>query len=442
MQKKRLGFLIGFLTVIALGLFVLFLPPVWSRVSYHARDIYTKVKYMISPPEDAVFVPGQPGAGQTTPAQASATIVAVTATAENTAVPTNTPIPLPAKALLDGIDEEAQAWNNCAPTTLSMYLSYWGWVGTQDDIAPIVKPNNRDKNVMPYELADYVIQNTEYQAITRVGGDLYTLKSLINAGIPVMVEKGFYVPSTKASPNMGWMGHYELVNGYDDEKEIFYTHDSYLPLIMGTEEANGLKFFYNDVSHNFEIPYEDFYADWRAFNYTFVVVYPQEKQNDVINLLGPLWDEANSYQIAYERALGETTSLTEPYQQYFAWYNLGSSLVKQFNYSDAASAYDQAFLLVPTIDSDHRPYRNIWYQTGPYFAYYQTGRYQDVIDLATTTLEAMSESVLEESFYWRGMAEVQLGQMDAAIADLRKSAEVHPDFTPAVEELNALGVEP
>jgi hypothetical protein len=323
-----------------------------------------------------------------------------------------------------------------------MYLSYWGWVGTQDDIWPIVKPNLRDKNVMPYELVDYVNQNTNFTAIVRIGGDLYTIKSLINAGIPVMVEKGFYVPSTQKSPNMGWMGHYELVNGYDDTKGIFYTHDSYLPLIVGTEEANGLSFTFNDANHNFEIPYDAFYKDWRAFDFTFVVVYPGSKENDVMNLLGPLASEQNAFQIARDRALVETTSLSDPYLQYFAWYNLGSSLVKLQDYTNAAAAYDKAFALMPSIDSDHRPWRNIWYQTGPYFAYYHVGRYQDVVDLATNTLDNISEKVLEESYYWRGMAEVQMGQLDSAIADLRKAVEVHPGFEAAVNELKALGVEP
>ena len=30
--------------------------------------------------------------------------------------------------------------------------------------------------------------------------------------------------------------------------------------------------------------------------------------------------------------------------------------------------------------------RMMWYQTGPYFAYYYSARYQDVINLANTTL--------------------------------------------------------
>ncbi len=50
-----------------------------------------------------------------------------------------------------------------------------------------------------------------------------------------------------------------------------------------------------------------------------------------------------------------------------------------------------------------RPYRMMWYQTGPYKAYYYSNRFADVINLADTTLnETISEPVLEESLYWRG----------------------------------------
>jgi tetratricopeptide (TPR) repeat protein len=84
----------------------------------------------------------------------------------------------------------------------------------------------------------------------------------------------------------------------------------------------------------------------------------------------------------------------------------------------------------------------LWYQTGPYFAYYYSGRYQDVIDLANTTFETISDDVLEESWYWRGMAELALGETDAAIADFRESVRLHPDFTAGLYQLSQLGVSP
>jgi hypothetical protein len=40
------------------------------------------------------------------------------------------------------------------------------------------------------------------------------------------------------------------------------------------------------------------------------------------------------------------------------------------------------------------------------------------------------------------MAELALGQTDAAIADFRESVRLHPDFTPGLYQLEQLGVSP
>ena len=84
----------------------------------------------------------------------------------------------------------------------------------------------------------------------------------------------------------------------------------------------------------------------------------------------------------------------------------------------------------------------LWYQTGPYWAYYYSGRYTDVINLATTTLDAMSEPVLEESYYWRALTREALGEVTGASEDLQTSLEYHPGFEPSLSQLARLGVTP
>jgi tetratricopeptide (TPR) repeat protein len=112
---------------------------------------------------------------------------------------------------------------------------------------------------------------------------------------------------------------------------------------------------------------------------------------------------------------------------------------------DAAFAYDQAFSLYSQLGSDdtQRPYRIMWYQTGPYWAYYYSGRYQDVINLANTTLfDTVAEPTLEESLYWRGRAYEALGDVNAAIADYRQTVYLNPNFSPGIAQLASLGVAP
>ena len=82
---------------------------------------------------------------------------------------------------------------------------------------------------------------------------------------------------------------------------------------------------------------------------------------------------------------------------FFAMFNKVTSDVYLQNpdYGPAAAAYDQANAyynsqLVPTGDK-RIPWRILWYETAPYYAYYYTGRYQDVIDLATQTLDRISK---------------------------------------------------
>ena len=81
-------------------------------------------------------------------------------------------------AQLKGFRFEYQTWNNCGPANLAMALSYWGWKGNQTDTAAVLKPNKRDKNVMPYEMEAFVEEHTDFQAVVRVGGEIDIAQSL------------------------------------------------------------------------------------------------------------------------------------------------------------------------------------------------------------------------------------------------------------------------
>jgi tetratricopeptide (TPR) repeat protein len=271
-------------------------------------------------------------------------------------------------------------------------------------------------------MAEFVTTQTELDIVVRVGGDLNLLKTFLAAGYPVLIEKGFEGPGFE-----GWMGHYEVVNGYDDSVSRFIVQDSY----EGPDRV---------------IPYENLEAQWHAFNYTYLVTFPVDKRSEVERILteitqGEQADPQANFMYALQKAQAETLTL-QGRDLYFAYFNLGTNLVALKDYGGAATAYDAAFANYVTIPEEARPWRMLWYQTGPYFAYYYTGRYEDVINLATTTLTAMSEPVLEETYYWRGLAYLALGDQEAAVADFKRSAQVHPGFIPAVEQLQALGINP
>jgi tetratricopeptide (TPR) repeat protein len=128
---------------------------------------------------------------------------------------------------------------------------------------------------------------------------------------------------------------------------------------------------------------------------------------------------------------------------FFAWFNLGTSRVHLGDYFGAAQAFDHAYQVVYlTIPTLARPWRMTWYQTGPYEAYYHTGRYQDVINYATVTIEKTHVTEIEETWLWRGRARLALADQAGAIEDFRTALKYHPGWELAEAELRALGIEP
>jgi len=445
-SRLIIGVLVGLVLVCGLGWVAYNLPPIHDRLAYRVQDALSQIHDFFYAPQKVVFIP------QTQQNDQIATIVAATLqaltptttktcppdvcqtatstpgstlTPTSTQAPTNTPTAIPAQVELKGVVHEYQKMNNCGPTNLAMALTFWGWQGDQMTTAAFLRPGFKpgspddkdDKNVMPYEMVNFVQQETNLSIILRTGGDIFLLKDLIAAGFPVLVEKGY-----EPEASLGWMGHYEVVDGYDDSKGVFLVQDSYV------QPANG-------------ISYPDMQDNWRAFDYTYLVIYPPEKEAQVFSVLGPQADLAYNEQYTAQKAADEVQQLSGR-DKFFALFNRGSSLVALQDYAGASAAYDAAYTLYPSIPESQRPYRMTWYQTGPYFAYYYTGRYTDVINLATQTLNSTTSPGLEESWVWRARAEVALGNITDAINDLKQALVWHPGFQPALDDLASLGVSP
>jgi len=434
MAKRLLGLSLVMVCILCLASIVIYnLPPVHESLSWRLANLRTQVRRMFNPPEQVVFVPQEqldiivqntlaamtpsPSATITMGTVLTATATESGSTATPTVTPTMTPspTPIPDQFLLTGIRHEYQKFNNCGPANLSMALSFWGWEGNQNITGSYLRFSEFDKNVMPDEMVAFVEDTTELEALIRVGGDLQLIKNLIAAGFPVVIEKG-YDP-----PDDDWMGHYLTLNGYDDSQEKFTAQDS---LIMP----------------DYPLPYDVVEQRWRDFNNVYLVIYPIERSDQLAAILGPQLDQNANFESAVQKARQEIEHLTGR-ELYFAWFNLGSNLLALEDYSGAAAAYDQAFAVYPTIPEDERPWRVMWYQDGPYDAYYHMQRYQDVINLANNTFFALGEYTLEESFYWRGMAKLALDDFNGAVFDLKKTLELNPRYTPAQIALEELGVD-
>jgi len=435
-SKTRFLLLIPLLIILAALIYQI--PFVKDRLSWRIDELKTRLTYALNPPDEAVFIPG----GETS--LATPVVVTVPETAEPTLEDTNTDptavapdqtvTPLPEQTILDGVVyvDQHERWNYCGPANLSMALNFWGWPGDRDDIARVVKPGindpeldftqqgRYDKNVMPSEMKDFIVDHTDFNIYVRHGGDLNIIKTLIANGFPVLVEKGYY--EEDYTGKVAWLGHYLFTTGYDDGTEEFIVQDAYL-----------------EPGYNMRVDYDTYLEGWRGFNYLFMVIYPPDRQDEVFSLLGPWADPSWAYQNALEIAETEIQNL-DGVDQFFAYFNKGTSLVMMEHYMDAAEAFDAAYLIYGELvdDDTTRPYRITWYQTSPYKAYYYSGRYQDVINLANFTFETIDDDTLEESLYWRGLAHYALGNKAQAKQDLYQSVWLNPNFGAGLYQISVL----
>ncbi len=324
-------------------------------------------------------------------------------TATPTPTPTATPFPLtPVAGAVDlqGVAHAAQTWNNCGPTTIAMNLSYYGLNQHQRVPAAELKPNADDKNVSPGQLADYA-RSQGFAARVRVAGDVELLQRLISNGFPVIVET-WILPD-----DLGGMGHYRLLTGYDAAAGEFHAQDSY----FGPDKV---------------VPTEQLRQEWRIFNHKYILVYRPEQQEEVDAILGPHADATAAYEQALRTAQEEATANPE---DPFAWYNLGAAYTHLGRPELAADAFDEARGI-------GLPLRFFWYQFEIFEAYLAVGRYQDVIDLAYTTHYTASGH--EDAFYYRALAHEARGERAYAVDYLQKALSYNPNFTPAADALAEL----
>jgi hypothetical protein len=316
----------------------------------------------------------------------------------------------PASWELYGLQHIYQDWNNCGPATLTMGLSYFtDDTLTQFPAAAWLKPNPEDKNVSPWQMAAYVNEqlNGNVRAMLRQGGTTTLLRQLISSDFPVVVEAGFDPPND----DQGWMGHYQLVSGYDDAQATFYTQDSF-------EGPN--------------YPYEYAYFDsfWRHFNRLYIVLYTPDRAAELQAILGSDFDERANWTNALAAARQE--AIANPNDP-FAWFNMGTNFVGLGQYNEAAVAFDQARTV-----GDGLPWRILWYQFGPYEAYLNTGRYDDVIALAQATLNDGGGQYVEETYYYAGLARDGMGETERALLNLDGAISFNPNFSMAREAREAI----
>jgi len=186
------------------------------------------------------------------------------------AQPAGPPVaPTPASMRLGPLQYIRQTLNNCGPASIAEVLRFWGVQRTQDQAQAVLRPDGNSRGMMPYPVPAY-IQSVGMNVLMGVSGTPTMIKALDANGFPVIVAQ----PVSLQEP----IGHYREIEGFDDQRQVFISTDSYL-------------------GPNHEITYADFNQLWSRGNQRFMVIYPPDKEpllNAVMKSVG--WDKTAVYQ--------------------------------------------------------------------------------------------------------------------------------------------------
>jgi tetratricopeptide (TPR) repeat protein len=318
--------------------------------------------------------------------------------------------PAVAAVELSGVPHMWQKWNNCGPATLAMNMDYFGSQLSQADIAAVLKPDPDDKNVSPEEMAAFA-RSHGLHSMVRANGDSDRLRLLLSNGVPVLVETWL-----EQEPGNG-MGHYRLLTGYDDATQQWTLFDSYVS--AGVDA--------NQPYRGIHLSYADMDQLWAVFNRTYILIYTDKLAPAVLGILGDQADDTTMWQQALRQAQAEVERRPD---DAFAFFNLGTDEVALGQCEQAAAAYDRARVI-------GLPWRMLWYQFGPFRAYYETGRYEELTSLAKATLATAGN--IEEIYYWRGMGLAGQGDTAGARRAWQRALELNPHYTAATAALSGQG---
>ena len=168
---------------------------------------------------------------------------------------------------------------------------------------------------------------------------------------------------------------------------------------------------------------------WRQFNRNYIVIYEEDKAAQVAEIVEEDMHDSTMWK---NSLLTSQKELRDEPDDAFLWFNLGRSYTALEQHTEAAEAFDQARAI-------GLPWRMLWYLFSPYEAYYQSGRFQDVILLADTTLN--DRPYFEESFYYKALAMDALGDLDGARQNMEKAVNFNPNFSESVEVLTKTGIQ-
>ena len=314
---------------------------------------------------------------------------------------------LPERVLMSGFDMVWQDPNRCSAAALTIQMSHFRSGLDYYDTIGGLNPHAEDMSVR----LDEMIAQAEIQGlkgIERIGGTIEMLKLLVANGFPVLIENVYY---DSGDVMRDWMSHNRVIIGYDDALGVLYSFDS----LRGNGEGEGLTFEYGFIEER-----------WRPMNRDYLVLYEPDDEAFLQEVMGDQWDMQFNAEWTLQQVQAD---LAGEAPDSFDSFNLGSTLVALERYEEAATAFDTARAI-------GLPWRMLWYQFGPFEAYLQVGRYQDVYALTRSVIN--NAPGVEEMYYYIARAYAGDGNTERAIANLEAALWRNLNFRDAATFLAEL----
>lgn len=306
--------------------------------------------------------------------------------------------------ILPGTYHVFQSYNNCGPAALSMALSYYDISVSQQELGQALRPyqvasgDNDDKSVTLEELAE---KAKEYSFIPyhRPNGDIKKIKLFITYDIPVIAR-------TYLKPGED-IGHYRVVKGYDETTGVLIQDDS----LQGK---------------NLRYTYDSFNSLWQDFNFEYLVLIPEEKQEIAETILGEDANFKRSWQKAVK--LSESELAQNP-DDITARFNLSVALYNVGDYQESVREFEQV--------ENKLSFRTLWYQIEPIQAYFELGNYDRVFQITDRVLNYHNRA-FSELYLIRGEIYKKQGNLTAARAEFEKAVLYNRSLKSAKEALDSL----
>ncbi len=311
----------------------------------------------------------------------------------------------PASKVIQGLAWVGQTFNNCSSVGLMIAISHWGVRDTQEAIAEGTRPwnnptgNNDDKSVTLYELAAYAEAKHGLVTYVRPNGDIETLKKFVANDIPVLTRALMYPKDD--------IVHYRVIRGYDEARNIVI-------------ESDGIQ------GPNVEYSYDDWMHMWKDFNYSYLIIVPNGKQELAEKLLGEDLSEKTAWQNAKARAQAEVAADSSNIR---AKYNVITAMYYLGDYEGTVREFEK-------IESQLTR-RKLWYQMEPIEAYFKLGNYDRVMALSGAIINDSNKSV-SELYVMRGKIYESRGDAAAARAEYQKAVQYNKHYQPGIDALAAL----